>query len=286
MFSCARYLYLLPIVLAVVSCATSRTGLETAAGSATAASSGQWIQYADVRQAGFDAQALRAVCERADSLQSGALMAVFRGHVILACGDVARPFEAHSVRKSLVSGLYGMAVARGEIDLDARLADFAIDDRTPLTAVERSATIRQVISARSGIYLPAAYAPASQNQRPERGSHAPGTHWFYNNWDFNVAGVVYERATKEDLYASFERRLAEPLGMEDWDPADGFRVYEPTKSRHPAHTFRISTRDLARFGQLYLQRGRWYWLWVHVVDLPSRVVIYCQVSDAGPAHVL
>jgi CubicO group peptidase (beta-lactamase class C family) len=257
MFSCARYLYLLPIVLAVVSCATSRTGLETAAGSATAASSGQWIQYADVRQAGFDAQALRAVCERADSLQSGALMAVFRGHVILACGDVARPFEAHSVRKSLVSGLYGMAFARGEIDLDARLADFAIDDRTPLTAVERSATIRQVISARSGIYLPAAYAPASQNQRPERGSHAPGTHWFYNNWDFNVAGVVYERATKEDLYASFERRLAEPLGMEDWDPADGFRVYEPTKSRHPAHTFRISTRDLARFGQLYLQRGRW-----------------------------
>jgi CubicO group peptidase (beta-lactamase class C family) len=257
MFSCARYLYLLPVLVAVVSCATSRTGLETAAGSATAASSGQWIQYADVRQAGFDAQALRAVCERADSLHSGALMAVLRGHVILACGDVARPFEAHSVRKSLVSGLFGTAVARGEIDLDASLADFAIDDRTPLTAAERSATIRQVISARSGIYLPAAYAPASQNRRPARGSHAPGTHWFYNNWDFNVAGVVYERATKEDLYASFERRLSQPLGMEDWDPADGFRVYEPTKSRHPAHTFRISTRDLARFGQLYLQKGRW-----------------------------
>ncbi len=45
--------------------------------------------------------------------------------------------------------------------------------------------------------------------------------------------------------------------MEDWKPADGFRVYEPTKSRHPAHTFRISTRDLARLGQLYLQEGQW-----------------------------
>jgi hypothetical protein len=45
--------------------------------------------------------------------------------------------------------------------------------------------------------------------------------------------------------------------MEDWQPADGFRVFEPTKSRHPAHTFRISTRDLARFGQLYLQQGKW-----------------------------
>jgi CubicO group peptidase (beta-lactamase class C family) len=45
--------------------------------------------------------------------------------------------------------------------------------------------------------------------------------------------------------------------MEDWDVADGFRVYEPTQSLHPAHTFRISTRDLARFGQLYLNEGRW-----------------------------
>ena len=45
--------------------------------------------------------------------------------------------------------------------------------------------------------------------------------------------------------------------MEDWDLTDGFRVYEPTKSRHPAQTFRLSTRDLARFGQLYLQEGRW-----------------------------
>jgi CubicO group peptidase (beta-lactamase class C family) len=177
--------------------------------------------------------------------------------VILACGDVERPFEAHSMRKSLVSGLYGTAVGRGEIDLNASLARLAIDDDSPLTPMERSATIRQVISARSGIYLPAAYAPTSQDRRPARGSHSPGSHWFYNNWDFNVAGVVYERATGEDLYASFARRIATPLGMEDWKPADGFRVYEPTKSRHPAHTFRISTRDLARFGQLYLQQGRW-----------------------------
>jgi CubicO group peptidase (beta-lactamase class C family) len=258
MSSSALYSYLLILLLpAVVSCATSRPGLETAAHSATAASSSPWLQYADVRQAGFDGQALRAVCERADSLHSGALMAVFRGHVILACGDVNRPLEAHSVRKSLVSGLYGTAVARGEINLDATLADFGIDERTPLTAEERSATIRQVISARSGVYLPAAYGASQDRRRPERGSHPPGTHWFYNNWDFNIAGVVYERATGEDLYESFERRLAQPLGMEDWNPADGFRVYEPTKSRYPAHTFRISTRDLARFGQLYLQEGSW-----------------------------
>jgi hypothetical protein len=45
--------------------------------------------------------------------------------------------------------------------------------------------------------------------------------------------------------------------MEDWSPADGFVAYEPTESRHPAHTFRMSARDLARFGQLFLRDGRW-----------------------------
>jgi CubicO group peptidase (beta-lactamase class C family) len=245
------------LLLAVASCATPRPDLPAAARSATDASAGPWQQYADVRQAGFDAQALAAVCERADSLRSGAVMAVFRGRVILACGDVSREFEAHSVRKSLVSGLYGTAVARAEIDLDSTLADLDINERTPLAAAERSATIGQLISARSGVYLPAAYGASQAKGRPRRGSHAPGSHWFYNNWDFNVAGVVYERAAREDLYESFNRRLAEPLGMEDWEPADGFRVYEPTKSRHPAHTFRISTRDLARFGQLYMQQGHW-----------------------------
>lgn len=247
--------YLLALLFAAISCA-ARPTFETAT-RWSRAPNGPWLQYTDVRQAGFDGPALRAVCERADSLHAGAVMAVFRGRVILACGDVVRKLEAHSVRKSLVSGLYGTAVARGEIDLDASLADFAIDERTPLTAAERSATIRQVISARSGVYLPAAYGASQDKRRPQRGSHSPGTHWFYNNWDFNVAGVVYERAAGEELYESFERRLAKPLCMEDWDPADGFRVYEPTKSHHPAHTFRISTRDLARFGQLYLQEGSW-----------------------------
>ena len=114
MSSSALYSCLLPLLLVFVSCGTSRPRLEVDARSSTAFSSGPWLQYTDVRQAGFDGQALRAVCERADSLRSGAVMAVFRGRVILACGDVSRKFEAHSVRKSLVSGLYGTAVARGE----------------------------------------------------------------------------------------------------------------------------------------------------------------------------
>lgn len=245
-------------LLAVAAVALFACGPSTGARAAAGNGTGPWLQYADPAEAGFDAARLDRACDYADSVRSAAVMAVFRGHVVAACGAVDRNLELHSVRKSLVSALYGTAVAAGQVDLDATLADLGIDDGGKLTAAEGRATVRDLLTARSGVYLPAAYAPASQDRdRPERGSHPPGTFWFYNNWDFNVAGVVFERETGEDLYRAFERRIAGPIGMEDWDPSDGFRAYEPTRSIYPAQTFRMSARDLARFGQLYLQEGRW-----------------------------
>ncbi len=217
-----------------------------------------WQAWPSPEAAGFDAAQLDRVRQYADSVQSGALMAVYQGHVLAAWGDIERPFRAHSVRKSLVSALYGTLVEDGLIDLDATLADLDIDDTTPLTEQERQARVRDLLAARSGVFLPAAYAPSNQDeQRSDRGSHAPGTHWYYNNWDFNVAGVIAEQVAGENLYELFARRIARPIGMEDYEIDDGLIVYEPSVSRHPAHTFRLSTRDLARFGQLYLREGRW-----------------------------
>ena len=45
--------------------------------------------------------------------------------------------------------------------------------------------------------------------------------------------------------------------MEDFSFRDGTYSHEYDKSQHPAYFFRMSTRDLARFGQLYLSRGKW-----------------------------
>jgi CubicO group peptidase (beta-lactamase class C family) len=143
---------------------------------ATEAASGPWLQYADPAQAGFEAAGLGRACDYADSVGSAAVMAVFRGHVVAACGAVDRNLELHSVRKSLVSALYGTAVAAGQIDLDATLADLGIDDGGKVTAAEGRATVRDLLTARSGVYLPAAYAPASQDRkRPERGAPSGST---------------------------------------------------------------------------------------------------------------
>ena len=129
------------------------TGLAAAP---TPAHAQAWQQYANPADAGFSAQQLSDVREYADSARSAAVMAVYRGRVLVAWGDVARKIPLHSVRKSLVSALYGHAIAAGRMRLAATLAELGIDDRQPLSADERTASVRDLISARSGVYLPAA----------------------------------------------------------------------------------------------------------------------------------
>lgn len=219
-----------------------------------------WEQVRDPRTAGFDPAALESARQHADSVGSAAVMLVHRGRVIAAWGDVARPFMAHSVRKSLLGSLVGIAIARGELRLDATLAELGIDDTPPLTDTERRATLRDLIASRSGVYHTTAYADQGQDrERPPRGSHAPGTHFFYNNWDFNAAELAVKQVGGGDLYRLYAERLARPLGMEDFDAGrDGLEVYEPTNSNIPAHTIRMSARDMARYGELIRNEGTWH----------------------------
>jgi CubicO group peptidase (beta-lactamase class C family) len=199
-----------------------------------------------------------AVRDYADRFAITALMVVQGDNIAAAAGQTDRKVRVASVRKSMLGALYGIAIAERRIDPAATLAKLGIDDgKQPLTQAEKQATVRDLLSARSGIYLPAAHDTTDmENSRPARGSHAPGTFWFYNNWDFNALGTIYRQATGEDIYASFARRIAEPIGMEDFSVEDGRNAYEPV-SEHPAYTFRMSARDLARFGLLYLNDGRW-----------------------------
>lgn len=215
-------------------------------------------QFATPADAGYDAKTLADAQTFADQAGSAAVVVLADGHVLAAWGAVDHKLELHSVRKSLYSALWGIAEAKGLVDLDATLADLGIDDLQPLTADEKKARLRDLLFARSGVYHPSAYAPSDMRESmPARGSHAPDTFWFYNNWDFNVAGVMLETVAKKPLGALFGEWIAHPIGMQDYRAEDVFRVREPRVSRFPALTVRMSARDLARFGQLWLQEGRW-----------------------------
>lgn len=96
-----------------------------------------------------------------------------------------------------------------------------------------------------------------KSNRPPRGSAKLGERFWYNNWDFNTLGVIFEQESGKRVFEAFERRLATPLGMEDFRLKDTLYELAPSSSQHPAHAFRMSARDLARVGQLFLQRGKW-----------------------------
>ncbi|MCF7687032.1 MAG: serine hydrolase [Cephaloticoccus sp.] len=215
-----------------------------------------WMQYVDVAEAGFSAERLARAKTYWEHRDSSAFMAVSGGAVIASWGEVDRRFLCHSVRKSLLSALYG--VYGEKIDLELTLGELGIDDEPALTQEEKQARIVDLLSARSGIYHEAAAASGEMiANRPARGSQPPGSFWWYNNWDFNAAGTVFEQLTGERIFEAFGKSIATPIGMQDYQVSDVYYHYEPAKSVHPGYMFRMSTRDLARFGLLFARGGKW-----------------------------
>jgi len=198
-----------------------------------------------------------ALKEMVFPLPTTSMMILRGGKVAWHYGDVAEPSYLASARKSILSMLYGDAIARGQIDLDASLGKLGIDEDDGLLPIEKTATVRDLLTARSGVYHPAG-SPGSLENGPARGSHRPGSFFFYNNWDFNVAGAVFEKLTGRTVFQAFAEELAAPLGMQDFDPARQHMLgYLPRRSRYLAYHFFLSCRDMAKLGQLMLNKGRW-----------------------------
>ena len=217
-----------------------------------------WQQYQNVAEAGYSKSKLNAALAFIENSEAAGLFITHRGRVLAAWGETNRRFMSASIRKSFINALIGIAVDQGKMDLDKTLADLQIDDINSLTSTEKEATVRQLLSARSGIYHPAAFSPRNMAKNlPARGSHKPGEFWFYNNWDFNTLVTIFEQATGEGIFEAFQHRIAQHLQFSDFQLAHTYYCHEPDKSQHPAYLFRMSARDLARFGHLYLNKGRW-----------------------------
>ena len=236
-------------------------GLAMVAASAARAQSpypgARWDTVSGAAAARWSADSLRAIAQYVEALGSGAVVVIDDGQLVAQWGEPARKFPLTSVRKSLLSALFGIEVARGHVALDATLAALGIDDEPALTPDERQATVSDLLRSRSGVYHQSAYEPGSmQANRPVRGSAKPGERWFYNNWDFNALGTIYERASGKRIFDAFATEIAGPLGMQDYAPTDGEYARESV-SQHPAYTFRLSARDLARLVLLYQRAGRW-----------------------------
>ena len=217
----------------------------------------EW-QQTSPQAAGWDLKRTKEASDYAARIGATSVLFIQHGLIVAQGGNIAERSELHSCRKSFLSALIGIAVSKDLIHLDDTLAQLNIDDRPPsLTPAEKQASVRDLLEARSGVYHDAAYETSGMAaKRPERGSHAHGTFWYYNNWDFNTLGAIYEQATHQSIYDALAARIAAPIGMQDYRPKDGKYVRE-SSSNFPAYTFKMSARDFARFALLYLHHGNW-----------------------------
>ena len=192
-----------------------------------------------------------------DSTNITGLVIVHKGQIILDYGDIQENSYIASCRKSVLSILYGKYVDNGQISLDKTLAELKIEDHSPLLKIEQSATIKDIISARSGVFLPGSNGGDFRSLAPQRGSVQPGQYWLYSNWDFNLAGHIFEQETNKNIYDEIETQLVAPLQMEDWDRSLQLKNGNLEVSKFPAYHMWFSTRDMARIGLLMLRKGKW-----------------------------
>ena len=163
----------------------------------------------------------------------------------------------NSICKSFLSALYGIYISQGKINIHSTLEDLGIDDIQTLTSQEKKAQVLHLLKSRSGVYHEAASETETMKKlRPVRGSHEPDTFWYYNNWDFNVLESILEQQTGTSVFQAFHEQIAIPLGMENFSLEQTEVMKQEQFSMHAAHHYRMSTRNLARFGMLYLQNGQ------------------------------
>jgi CubicO group peptidase (beta-lactamase class C family) len=137
-------------------------------------------ERADPASTGWSKEKLIKAEAWSNRIGSIAVMIVHRGAVVAEWGDTVAKTPLASVRKSLLSALIGNAVERGEMDLAQTIGALGIDDNEPsLTAEEKTATVGDLLKARSGVYHAALYeSPGMAAARPPRFSHKPGTFWY------------------------------------------------------------------------------------------------------------
>ena len=201
-----------------------------------------------------------------DESNTTGLVVVDRGRVVYQYGDIAELSYVASVRKSILAMLYGSWVENGTIKLDTTLEPLNIDDIGGLLPIEKQATIGHVITARSGVYHPASYSGDDLAQAPPRGSQKPGSYMLYSNWDFNVAGAIFEQLTGRDIYDELQAQLAIPLQFEDWDRSAQHKEgdladFEVSRlpdldldARHGAHRLSDASRRPVEWTPGHLQR--------------------------------
>lgn len=167
-----------------------------------------------------------------------------------------------SVTKSIGSLLVGLAVADGYISgVEAPLSAFFPGDADLFTGSKAEWTLRNLLTMSMGLDWPGdesetlhGTGPAFFREVLSRGlTGVPGENWLYVNAEADLLAGVIRSATGEQADAYAERRLFDPLGIEEYDWSSGNTEGYPQLDG----TLMLRPRDMARIGWMVLDGGEW-----------------------------
>jgi CubicO group peptidase (beta-lactamase class C family) len=201
---------------------------------------------------------VQAADEQIEGMHSFVL--VRHGHVVAegwwSPYDLQSRHSLYSLTKSFTSTAVGLAVADGKLSVDDLvLAQFPDDAPAEATDNLKAMRVRDLLTMSTGHHD---QAPSGPDQNWVRSflahpvAHKPGTFFLYNTPASNTLAAIVERAVGENLIDYLRPRLFEPLGITD-------PVWSQNPQGVPIGGFGLSlrTEEIARFGQLYLQKGEW-----------------------------
>jgi CubicO group peptidase (beta-lactamase class C family) len=170
-----------------------------------------------------------------------------------------RPHMLFSLSKSFTSTAVGLAVAEGRLSVedllltffpdevppegpDANLAKMRIRHLLSMSTGHDKDTTEQLRANPDGDWIKAFLALPVK--------HAPGTHFVYNSGASFMLAAVVQKLTGMKLVDYLKPRLFDPLGIENaaWETS-------PQGINFGGWGLSVKTEDIARFGQLYLQKG-------------------------------
>jgi len=171
-----------------------------------------------------------------------------------------------SVSKVFLSALTGIAFAEGKINNTAQqIGDFLPEIRDTLV---KKITIAQLLNMRAGLDFTESYgSPFGLMPKYYYGTNLdkyvaklrlknpPGLQYEYQSASSLLLSMVLEKATHKPINQYLEEKIWIPLGMEsdaNWNIDS--RKHQNIKS---FCCLNARTRDFARFGRLYLNKGNW-----------------------------
>ena len=205
-----------------------------------------------------DAATLSRLVDAATAAHSDALVVLKDGQLVGAwhAGGKRGRIEAMSATKSIVSLAIGRLVTTGAI----RSLDLPVSTWYPEYVGERKSrvTLRHLLNHTSGmqanptteeIYASPDFVRLALDADV---TSEPGTRFFYNNKATNLVAGIVERASGKKLDDYLRGDLFAKLGITDFE-----WTRDQAGNPHGMSGFQVHAEDMAKLGQLLLQRGEW-----------------------------